>query len=62
MLLGLDFNDVRQWCEVSLSDKIAENRDTHGAMLPSEFRTGLLEAFGLKEDYARYLHAKRDEL
>ena len=62
ILYDTDFNDIAQWCEVDSSDRIAKDRDTHGALLPAEFKAGFLEAAGLKEDYARYIYARRDEL
>lgn len=55
LLLSIDFNDVRQWCKIDVEDRIAKDRDVHGAMLPSEFKAGLLETFDLKEEYAKYI-------
>ena len=55
MLLDTDFNDVKQWCELDISNQIVKDRNTHGAMLPAEFKVGFLEAWELKEDYAKYI-------
>ena len=35
---------------------MTEGRDVHKAMLPDDFKNGFLEAFDLKEDYAKYLY------